>query len=149
MDMFFLRKEFFEAEAEILRIAGKHHAGFGVEDDEDIGGEALVEAAKELTDEGIRLNSKIKYVLSHYEILLYGVKTGRFDEGFIEELAGSRVIGHYKVLKPYIEDIKKKYNFHEFMEHFEEYALKWQSGKWQPNPEKKKSKMRYHRQANN
>ena len=56
-----------------------------------------MEAARKLTEEGVKLNSKIKYILAHYVVLLYGVKTGRFDEEFVKEIMSGRVIGHYKI----------------------------------------------------
>jgi len=122
MDSFFIRKEFFEDEAEIMRVVLSHSDA----NEQESGGRALVVEAFKPTKQGTELRSKIKYILAHYEVLFYGMERNLFDEGFIRELMYGRVIGHYKVFKPYIEYIRKENGMDDYMEYFEKYALKWQ-----------------------
>ena len=113
LDMFLLRREIFEAEAGVLLVVRKK--------------ESLVENSQKVSEEGTKLNAQIKYILAHYEVLLYGVEKGQFDEEFVREMMHRRIIGHHEIFKPLIELVRKVPGNSGYSRYFEKYAKKWQS----------------------
>ena len=113
LDRFYLRREFYEADAGILLVVRQK------------GDEFLVEEAQEPTPEGVKLNSQIRYILAHYEVLFHEVEEGRIEEEHIKRTMSGRVKKHHHLLMPYIEHTRDGIGPSNYLDIFEKYAKKW------------------------
>ena len=117
LDMFLLHREFYRAEASILltvRQKGVDH---------------LLPESQAPTPEGTELNSQIKYILAHYEVLLYGIEEGLFEEKFVREMMYRRIIGHYEIFESFIKFVRDSTGYPDYSKRFEKYERKWKAEK--------------------
>ncbi len=75
------------------------------------------------------IRADINKLLTFYETICCSVEQGASDHLIIKRLYGAQVIRHFKIFRPYIDEVRKKYGDHHICEDMQKWACKWTGGK--------------------